>query len=155
MKSSEGPVEWIEAGADDVEAFKTSVAGLEALVIFRFFDDQLARGQSGVTEQHTNDTAFLTDYRKLAGLLEQKYGAPKEDETLWLNDLYKGDPANWGMAVSVGHLTKFKTWATDDTDIYLMLTGDNFDVSLHLEYASQKYSALADKQQEAETLDAL
>ena len=154
VKASEQGVEWIDYSADIV-GFKTKLAGLDALCGYVFVDDQFVRGTYVITEKHSNKTTYLSDYKTLTGLLQKKYGEPAKDETIWLNDLYKNMPSRHGMAVAVGHLSKYAQWATEDTDITALLTGDNYKITLKLEYKSSDLGAMEAQKKEQETLDAL
>lgn len=55
--------------------------------------------------------------------------APRKDQAFWSNDLYKDDYSEWGTAVACGHLSKFTTWKTADSNINVALYGENFDVT--------------------------
>lgn len=67
------------------------------------------------------------------------YGTPSYDECYWSDDFYKDKPDKWGMAVSRGEVTFDAVWNTPETDIWVRLSGDNYDVKLALYYDSLKY----------------
>jgi len=92
--------------------------------------------------RHTNSNAFIEDLNKLKSILTEKYGKPESDDVVWLDDLYKDDPNNWGMAVSAGHLVYDVVWKTKTTKILEKLRGDNFDVTLLVQYSSLELSGL-------------
>lgn len=139
----------------DFVVFESSIAGLDAMIVFNFVNDNLVRGQYRITQEHSHDLAYLTDRNTLLELLIRKYGSPASHNTNWLNDLYQDDPPEWGMAVSMGHLSMFTEWQTAETEVTLALFGDNFEVSLGVEYRSAQLSGLEDARNEQLALDDL
>lgn len=90
----------------------------------------------------------------------KKYGAvPNSDgidgDMFWQNDLYQDDYQDWGMAVSCGHMSAFATWETPETDINLGLFGDNYEISLGVEYSSKELRSLTEQVSEQKHLDDL
>lgn len=134
---------------EDEEAliYQGQVAGLSCYYGYVFVQDKLVRGKYVVNETHTNKNDHIIDYQSLQKLLTEKYGEPVEDETLWRNDLYKDDPEDYGMAICVGHLLYWTEWNAPGTKVSLILTGENYDVSLQIEYTSTELAQLenADK----------
>ena len=135
--------------------YEGTIAGLDSLIVYILVEDKLVRGKYVVTEEHSNDIAHFTDFARLKTLLESKYGDPTEDQTIWLDDLYKGDPQRWGMAVASGRLMLSATWELKDTTVTLILHGDNFDIRLELEYVSRQYASFEDDRRQQQDLDNL
>jgi len=131
------------------------VLGLSAKAGYVFVEDKLVRGKYIFTEPHTNNNAYIKDYRSLKKALNQKYGDPKSDSKNWLNDLYRDDRSQWGMAVATGDLNFFTTWETDETIIKLFLHGDNYDINLEIAYVSKELEELEDEAREEEASEAL
>jgi hypothetical protein len=125
--------------------YHDTVSGLSCHVLYIFAYDKLVRAKYIVTDKHTNMTDYLSDYRTLSEALATKYGSPKENDVLWKNDLYKNDPQDWGMAVAVGHLSMYTKWETSTTIIFLSLSGENYKISLDVEYSSKEMDSLEDK----------
>ena len=71
---------------------------------------------------------------------------------VWDNDLYKDDREEWGFAVSLGHLTYVTLWLLNRTEVFLSLSGDNYDINLNLTYNSR---TLKDGLEEKKLLDDL
>lgn len=138
--------------ADGVLGYETKLAGLEVLCIFTFVGERLVRGRYSVTEPHSDDNAFLRDFESLAELLGKKYGPPSKSETIWHNDLYQDEPSEWGMAVSSGHLVRWHEWSTQDTKITLLLSGDDYEVNLVIDYMSTELGHLEAEANEADAL---
>lgn len=119
-------------------AGKTSIAGLSTQLGYIFFKNQLAQAIYMINENHSNDTEYISDYEDLKNLLVEKYGKPSMDEIFWKNDLYEDDPENYGMAISVGHLTYMSKWDFSDTNLILILSGDNYDINFGIAYYSKE-----------------
>ena len=96
-----------------------------------------------------------TFYRIWYKNLIKKYGEPDESNEHWLNDLYQDDYQEWGVPVSIGHLVYFTTWNTDGTSICLALTGENYEISLNIEYSSIEFSYLEEQRNEARIMEDL
>lgn len=67
--------------------------------------------------------------------LTLKYGSPKSDEEIWTNEVYKGDPEKWALAVSSGHLAYKTVWETGTTMISLVLHGDGANTMFGVIYS--------------------
>lgn len=141
--------------ADGLLIYKDRIDQFDCHAGFVFVADQLVRGTYLIGVEHVNDTLYLSDYAELKDLLTKKYGKPEEDETIWLNDLYRDDPADWGRAIAVGHLAQYTIWQTQSTTIHLALQGDNFDVSLRIEYVSKAHQGLEEQHRRSSALDDL
>lgn len=131
----------------------TSTLGrFSCLAVYLFVGNQLVRGKYLILEEYQNQTNHLTDYDELKTLVSKKYGAPTKDETYWLNDLYQDDYTEWGMAVGCGHLSKFATWETADSKINVAIYGENFNVSVSVEYVGKAFEGLEDAAKESQIL---
>ncbi|RFA15333.1 hypothetical protein B7R21_04780 [Subtercola boreus] len=117
--------------------YELLLAQLTATALYLFVDDVLTRAKYLITQEHSHDGAFLMDFRTLGDFLGQKYGPPTSVEEFWNNDLYQDSPNEWGMAVSAGHLSRYEIWNLPETDIYLVLAGDNYQVRLEIEYTAK------------------
>lgn len=129
-----------------------SVAGKNAFTAFIFTKNKLTVAGSTLQEKYVNKNSYLNDYRQLQALLIKKYGQPEDDKEYWSQELYKDDPSQWGMAVSVGHLTLITTWKTDKTAVELSCTGEKFESTVKVRYASRELNALQEQEAEKETL---
>jgi hypothetical protein len=114
----------------------------EVLIGYIFAQGKLVRANYASEVRHTNSNAFIEDFDKVKSILTEKYGKPESDDVLWLDDLYKHDPDNWGMAVSAGHLVYEAVWKTKTTKILEKLKGDNFDIALIVQYTSLELGGL-------------
>ena len=123
--------------------------GLKATATYEFDDDKLYAAGYLIVEPHTNKTLYVNDYERLLNLLIEKYGAPKENDTYWHNDLYRDDPSEYGTAVAVGHLTRYALWNEPGVDIVILLDGDNFKIKLAVAYKDPEYDGEAASREEA------
>jgi len=114
----------------------------EVLIGYIFAEGKLVRTSYISQVRHTNSNAFIEDFTKIKSMLTEKYGRPESDDVVWLDNLYKDDPDNWGMAVSAGHLVYDTVWKTKTTKILEKLKGDNFDVTLIVQYTSLELAGL-------------
>ena len=142
----------LEAEKDDRLGYSDSVAGKEVAIIYVFTKNKLTRSTYIFTSQHTNKNLFINDYEEIKQLLSDKYGLPSKDGSRWANDLYRNAPQDWGMAVSVGHLSYWSSWDTQTTNIFHGLRGDNYKVTLMTQYKSKELEKLEQQSEKDKTL---
>ncbi|MAT38866.1 MAG: hypothetical protein CL946_04605 [Ectothiorhodospiraceae bacterium] len=145
VKASEStsPIEEGPSGQFDLMIiYSGNVANLQTLYSYHFINNKLVSTFYNFRESYVNDNMYLEDYLKIKEILTRKYGPPSKDNTVWSNDLYKGDPQNYGTAVSVGHLAFQSDWQTPRTDIRLTLKGENFKTGMGVIYVDRKSKAL-------------
>jgi hypothetical protein len=112
-----------------------SLLDLDCCIIYYFDNNKLYQGVYSFTNEHSNDTDYITDYNNIKAALIKKYGNPKEDNQVWKDNTYKDRPSDWGMAVITGNLLYGSVWYNGNTKIGLYLTGDNYDVNFTLGYS--------------------
>jgi hypothetical protein len=59
------------------------------------------------------------------------------------------------MAVGRGDLKRYAIWETAETTVLLALTGENYDITLQVEYSARAFSELEDTRTEAKHLEDL
>ena len=124
--------------SDEYLLYRDSVEGLNCLLGYVFINDRLVRALYVIDQKHTDLIDYLSDYQRLKRALSKKYGPPAEDEEEWSNDLYRGKPAEYGSAVSLGHLKRFTAWKTATSDINIFLTGNSREIDLSVDYSSKR-----------------
>jgi len=139
----------------DFFGYENEIAGMDCYVIYVFTSDKLVRTKYSFIHEHANRTDYIQDYQELKEILTKKYGQPVRDDQVWKNDLYRDNSSEWGMAVAVGHLVYQVRWATESTEIIIQLAGDNFDITLAIEYRSKNLRELEEKAKEEELMEAL
>lgn len=136
-------VKRVKGGGDfkglDILFYTSNISGLDCAVVYYFADNMLTRARYLITEEHANENLYIEDFVKIKNQLVEKYGSPDRDDTIWSNDLYQDDPSEYGMAVSVGHLMYVAEWYPPETIIQLLLRGDNYNVSLWVEYIGEDF----------------
>lgn len=155
VKASERGNELVEEGSEYL-AYKGYVSGLDCYVYYTFTESgRLAECMYDFRKKYTNENRYINDYKNIKSLLIKKYGQPDPNykEVIWRNDLYKNDPSRYGFSVSMGHHAYMSRWETDDTRIYLALTGNNFEVTLLVQYKSILYEKEMETSEEKEALD--
>ena len=133
-----------EYESDDGLGYAGNIVGLDCLILYIFVQNQLVRAKYVIAEKHSNKNDYIDDFKALKRALIKKYGKPESDETYWSQDLFKDEPQRWGLAISVGQMSMYTNWATEETAIILALAGDNAKVKLGIEYTSVKLKSLED-----------
>jgi len=114
-------------------------------IYYIFAKGILVRAKYVLDETYVNKNLYFVPFNSFKDVLTQKYGEPKSDNTAWTNDLYRDDPSNYGLAVSIGHLNRLVSWETPRTKVFLGILGENFEVKVHVEYQSVEFKKLEDK----------
>lgn len=132
--------------------FEVRLGRFTCLAVYIFVGDQLVRGKYLLMEEYQNLTNHINDFDELKASVLKKYGPPTNDQVFWSNDLYQDDYSEWGMAVSCGHLSKFANWETAQSKINVALYGENFNVTVFVEYSGKAFESLESSVKEAELL---
>lgn len=137
-------VENVDYGFSDnlLLIFNGKVSSYNATIFFEFdSDNKLVAGSYALDEEHTDDSGYYSDFTDLAKLYSKKYGTPREND-VWKNDLYKNDKTKWGFAAACGHALFSRYWeASDGSEIFIILQGDNFKANTAILYRSPQYNA--------------
>ena len=81
-------------------AYKGNVAELNCYILYIFVDGLLVRGKYVIIEEHSNRNDYISDYKKLKNLLQEKYKKPSKDEIYWKNDLYRDEYQSWDLRLA-------------------------------------------------------
>lgn len=133
----------------------TSIGGIDCLLFYSFVDDQLYNAMYWMIEEHATKNRYLDDYQRLRKMLIQKYGTPIMDDEIWGRSLYKDEPDRKGFAISIGDLTMLAEWETENTEVSIMLWGDNYEIKHAISYESKEYGAKAEDQKTQSELEKL
>jgi hypothetical protein len=145
----------IEYQDDHSLIYNTSISNKNCDLHYVFSDNKLYASAYYFDINHTNKNDFINDYNDLKNLLIKKYNTPEETDTIWKDELYRDDPSQWGMAISVGHLVYYSKWETEKTEITLILQGENFEIKLIILYKSKEYGPQAINKKEEHELQNL
>jgi len=117
-------------------------------ISYKFTKNKLTQVYYIYSESHVNKNNYISTFDDLKNILTKKYDTTVTDQIIWKNDLYKDNEDDWGMACSAGHVTFRATWENSDTNVILVCTGENFDISLGIVYTSKKYLNLINKEKD-------
>ena len=153
VQSSETSEAIPDINSSEMLGFTGSVGGIKTLIGYYFINNKLWKGAYIFSETHSNRNGFIIDYESIKTILTEKYGEPKEENVLWLNDLYKDDYSQFGFAVSLGHLTYYCSWQVGETNINMILSGENYKINHRLDYENESLKILAREKQKKESKD--
>jgi len=134
---------------DELLVYPQRLSDMDAEAVYIFVADRLVRAKYMFREEFSNENRYIDAYLRVKSLFAGKYGEPVEDSTIWRNDLYRDDPDDWGKAVERGDLSFLTSWATPETQLALLLLGNNFESSLVVEYESVRLKPWAESVQKA------
>lgn len=129
---------------DSGMVYLDEVATYPVDVFYNFSDGKLIDGLYTFTQTHSNDNLYYDDYKNLVKIYTQKYGEPAKQAEQWSDELYKGNKAKIGMAVSAGHVMFASFWETESTEVSVNLYGDNFKIYLTALYVDKNYESKVD-----------
>lgn len=109
------------------------------LVYFFDKDECLYSAYYDFQQNHTNSNLYIDDFNIMLNLLTEKYGTPEYSGPEWNDTHYKDRKEKWGMAVSRGDVAFKADWKTKDTEIFLLLDGDNYNCKMYLSYETLNY----------------
>lgn len=136
IKASEGTPDY----EDDESLGYTGVevAGNDAYAYYFFNNESLYKGGYAIINNYVDETKHIDDFMALKSLLTEKYGQPHTDDVVWLDDLWKENSADWGIALISGDLQYTARWSVETTDITLSLSGENYSINFLLIYKDVK-----------------
>ena len=123
--------------------YSTKVLDRQVALEFHMGRNQLYRAVYRLAEHYIMEANYLKDYNDFKTILTKKFGAADKDEMKWRKPHLKGDPSQWGVAVSIGDLSCQTVWETPRTRVVLQLTGGNYEVTCTIDYLSKDLAHLA------------
>ena len=134
IKRKEGKAD--EFNMDGIYAFTTYVAGLECLSAYRFTGNKLTSGK--YIFLNNNSDNCVGNYNKLVELLTKKYGEPFSNDKKTTASSYEQKIYTNGELVRNGDMSFEAYWFTPFSTIAIFLKGEQYQVSLNIEYYSNK-----------------
>jgi hypothetical protein len=138
--------ETAELAYEDVGKILTysgKIAELETFIIYYFDPVQgLYHAVYGLTEKHTTDHRYISDYDQLKALLIERYGEPTTDDIATLNNAASYTDA--GSALKYGYTVYATAWDTDNTEVKLVMGADNHEIKTAIDYVSSKVTPTID-----------
>jgi len=154
VKESE-PFEW-EKGELDVNTqylfSHIDLLGEETMLAYYFNLNRVYQTRYMITEKHSNKTEYWQFYKRLISELKNKYGNSASCHTgqpVWLNELNKDNPDDWGTAISTGDMHAVAKWELPETTIIAIIKGNNHDIDLWLEFKAKNINVIETKKTEA------
>jgi hypothetical protein len=132
----------------DIMDYQQKLINLDCSIEYMFAANKLARTRFSFTTEYLDKNAYLEDYQKIKDALVQKFGRPLEESMDWRDTTFKDDFGAWGEAVSLGHLEMSSRWLTPQSEILALLSGQNEEILLTVEYAGLPLKELARKNEE-------
>ncbi len=146
MQSEENVSTFLEDYRTENElVFQGDASGIPCYILYEFTEDKLTNSVYWFNisdKSYNNKNDHVSEYYNLKEILITKYGNPSIDKQTWDNDLYKDNPENWGIAISLGHSSFITGWETSTTLIGLFLNGEDGGVNLSISYASKELKDL-------------
>ena len=129
------------------------LAGEKVEIAYKVRNGNLFEGSYRVVESHSNRNAYLDAFQRFKKLLTEKYGQPTDENTSWFGDLYRYRPDRYGFAISIGDLRKSASWKTDRTEINMTISGDNYKISLLVQYTELASRSEVEEENRKEQLE--
>lgn len=131
--------------SDGEVIYRCTVAGLDMAAVYCYDNEgKLYSGRYVSQEEHSNPQQHIADYNKLKDSLSSVYGTPDTDEVIPTNSAYESTNLDDGTALTYGWLGYQATWHTDNTDILMVMYGDNFNVVLGIKYTDRNHEEVYD-----------
>jgi hypothetical protein len=131
--------------------FITQVSSLDCMIAYNFTDNKLIGVVYMFTVTHSSYSFYIDDYEKIKNSFVEKYGNPDRNKQTWTSesfkDYYNSDNEQRGMAIGMGYLQYATLWRTDDTDLYMQLSGDRLKFKSTVSYLSRKLLPLKLKEE--------
>lgn len=134
VKRKEGKAD--EFKMDGIYAFTTYVAGLECLSAYCFTGNKLTSGKYIFLNNNSDNCEG--NYNKLVELLTKKYGEPISNDKKTTASSYEQKIYTNGELVRNGDMSFEAYWFTPFSTIAIFLKGEQYQVSLNIEYYSNK-----------------
>lgn len=142
IKREEGKED--EFNVDGIYAFTTYVAGLKCLSAYRFTGNKLTSGKYVFLNNNSDNCE--DNYNKLVKLLTKKYGEPISNDKETTASDYEQMIYTNGELVRNGDMSFKAYWFTPFSTIAIFLTGEQYEISLNIEYYSNKLEEEREKE---------
>jgi len=119
--------------------YKDAYSGFPVGIQYVFDNNRLYRCLYVFSQEHANKNDYIGDLKAIKENLLEQYGTPQSEKVIWKNNLYKDDPENHGLAISIGHLVFFTQWETERTRVILLMNGVDYNVRCLIEYLDKSY----------------
>lgn len=135
-----------DKGADYL-VYRTMLFGYNFQAAYVFKDKKLYMGKYMLIDKFEDLNKYIEVFDRLKGILQDKYGKPKEDRAIWHDSRLEFEKENWGKAVGYGHVQFATDWGITNTDINIQLRGVNSKCFLQIQYRDIRVAATAEETQ--------
>ena len=123
-------------------AYKTTVAGKDAVLAYYFCNEGLFCTRYILSEEHSNENLFIDDYEDIREALTKKYDEPDYDFENWSDNGKKSYYADRkGTALEYGYLDYLTAWQLERTYISMEMSADNYNISTTIDFRSNDIDA--------------
>lgn len=141
--------------SDELIVFAGALSGYACSICYDFVMSQLYSGRYVFSDIFVENQRYIGFFETFKDQLSKKYGAPLRDEYIWIDDLYRDEPDEWGDAISHEGLVLLANWDLGETTIDLICNASEYDIKVTIQYESTRLKVVAENQNEQELLDQL
>lgn len=134
VMASEKTAKVIKDAGDTLE-YEVAFLKYQCSVVYAFHDNALVSAVFVIRQPHVDPALYYRDYIDLKQYLTPIYGTAVTDKCDWKNEMYRKDRSKWGFAVSLGFLTCRTVWHDKRTQISLVISGGNHQITTNIEYS--------------------
>ena len=128
--------------SENLIRYETEVLGKNVDLLFSFVDDKLVGASYRLHENYLVSDHFIRTYSEFQKALREKYGNPKEDNIMWVNNMYQNARSKRGLALSLGHVIYDSAWDTAKATIRCSLREQNYNILCQVDYRSRAFDYL-------------
>lgn len=129
----------------DTLVYHDFISGMLVDAVFVFADDQLTRGKYIFSTKHQHENTYLEKFRDVEDMLTRKYGESAISETTWHNTMFKHVHKDYGLAISMGHMSMLAGWKIGCVKFTHTLSGGNGQIIHGMEYYHIKWQQIEQK----------
>ncbi len=122
----------------DALSGRCQLAGRDFRFVYSAQEGKLARGAYLHDQRHVDSNTDVAIFDALKAELSEKYGAPKSDQELWSNALFKGERSKLGTALAIAAVVLRAQWDDGTNYIRLQAQGKDIDITVSVTYGQLK-----------------
>ena len=131
------------AFADEhVVVFEDHISGMPVNAIFYLFDNQLTRGDYVLSTNYPYENMYLDAFRDIEERLTIKYGDPAISDMVWNNNMFKYVQKDYGLAISLGHMSMLSGRKIGCVRFNHTLSGGNSQIVHEIQYHHIKMKSI-------------
>lgn len=117
--------------------------------IYIFAEEKLVRTKYILNENVSEEDTYISLYQDFQDIITSNYGKPKEDEEIWRGEDMESYASRnlWSYYLSDGDLSFMTLYETDHAEILIVLSSEENEITLEVQYVSNEFGYLEDKVQ--------